>query len=459
MSLDQTKRPDDDDEVGAAPRTVPTLRLLFSKEDGVVQAAARPLALGTLRIGRGVPVDEVCLAQDSQASREHAAIVVGAGQPPRLRDLGSSNGTFVNGVRLSAALRPGEVVLRDGDVLRVGGTLFLFREEPAALWSAPDTPSRTLLGQSPAMRRLRRELAVVAPSLATVLLLGESGTGKEVTARALHELSGVKGPLVAVNCAAIPESLAESQLFGHVAGAFTGAKEQPGCFRAAHGGTLFLDEVGELPLTLQPKLLRALEEGAVTPVGSVVPLPCRPRLIAATNRDLETAVSDGKVRGDLFARLAEIVLRLPPLRERREDILLILREALGPSTPPLTPRLAEALLLHPWPFNVRELHNVIEYAFVIGEGPVLEVADLPPELGGMPQTTLVPSRIMLDRSRAMDPHALSSDQEEVLRIEQALTACHGQIGEAAKLLSMSRVTLWRKMKVLGLSSRGSRVGR
>ena len=376
MSLDQTKRPDDDDEVGAAPRTVPTLRLLFSKEDGVVQAAARPLALGTLRIGRGVPVDEVCLAQDSQASREHAAIVVGAGQPPRLRDLGSSNGTFVNGVRLSAALRPGEVVLRDGDVLRVGGTLFLFREEPAALWSAPDTPSRTLLGQSPAMRRLRRELAVVAPSLATVLLLGESGTGKEVTARALHELSGVKGPLVAVNCAAIPESLAESQLFGHVRGAFTGASPHPGLFRAAEGGTLLLDELGELPPALQPKLLRVLEERRVLPVGATQPVPCDVRVVAATNRDLGAAVAAGAFRGDLFARLAEFTLTLPPLRERREDILPLIERALELPEARLDADLVERLLLYAWPFNVRELIKLASELRIRGAHLSLLGADL-----------------------------------------------------------------------------------
>src|SRR5262249_34929518 len=151
--------------------------------------------------------------------------------------------------------------------------------------------------QSAALLLLRREVALLGPSLTTVLLLGDSGTGKEVVARALHEASRLSGPLVAVNCGAIPETLAESQLFGHVAGAFTGAQAQPGWFRSAAGGTLFLDEVGELPLSLQPKLLRALEERAVVPVGSVRPVPCQVRLIAATNRDLASAIAQGRVRG------------------------------------------------------------------------------------------------------------------------------------------------------------------
>jgi DNA-binding NtrC family response regulator len=456
-SLDQTKRPDEDDAT-QEPRLLPSLRALYSKEEGILIQPARILDPGTIRLGRGVPVREICLANDGQASREHAAISVQPGQPPRVRDLCSSNGTFVNGAQLG---KDREVPLRDGDLLRVGSTLLLFRLEPDALHGAADEPVKGLLGQSPAMRQLRRELRLVGPSLATVLLLGESGTGKEVTAQALHALSGVKGPMVAVNCAAIPESLAESQLFGHVAGAFTGAKEQPGYFRAAHGGTLFLDEVGELPSVLQPKLLRALEEGTVTPVGSVTPLLCRIRLIAATNRDLGAGGPTPAVRplrGDLFARLAEIVLKLPPLRERREDILLILREVLGPSAPPLSPKLAEALLLHPWPFNVRELGKVATELRVRGSGQSVLGLDLVAErLRSIPPAE--------PRPEAPEPQA--ADESQAARavplpdragMEALLRQHQGKVSAVAQALQRSRTQTYRLLEQLQLDPENYRRG-
>ena len=352
----KTNSPEDENP---PPEPIPTVRLLYSREEGVLLRTPRVLSSGETRLGRAVSATEVNLVDDGQASRVHAALSLKSGALPRLRDLQSSNGTFVNGERIT------EVELRDGDIIRIGNTLLILRYEPAGL---ADAPIKSLLGISPQARRLRRELQLVGPSSTTVLLLGESGVGKEVAARALHELSGCKGSLVAVNCAAITESLAESQLFGHVAGAFTGAKAQPGWFRAAHNGTLFLDEIGELPLSLQPKLLRALEEGAVTPVGSVNSIPCKVRLVAATNRDLLSGIHSGRVRGDLYARLAEIVLFLPPLRERREDILLIVQHALGTPAPALSPRLAESLLLHTWPFNIRELFKVAAELRVRGAG-------------------------------------------------------------------------------------------
>jgi transcriptional regulator with PAS, ATPase and Fis domain len=188
----------------------------------------------------------------------------------------------------------------------------------------------------------------------TVLLEAESGCGKEVVANALHRESGARGEFVPVNCAAVPESLFESQFFGHKAGAFTGAISSAGLFRAAVNGTLFLDEVGELPLALQPKLLRAIQERAIVPLGETRAVPCPVRIVAATNRDLTRAVEAGTFRGDLLARLFEAKVSLSPLRERREDILAMF--ALPFDGPPsMTHALAEALLLHAWPFNVREV--------------------------------------------------------------------------------------------------------
>jgi DNA-binding NtrC family response regulator len=284
-----------------------------------------------------------------------------------LADENSRNGTFLNGERIT-----GTVKLTDNDVIRLGDTLLLLRLESAGEQGAPE---RGLLGLSPAVRRLRHTVSQVGPTAAGVVLLGESGTGKGVTARAIHSASGRDGPFVAVNCTAIPENLAESELFGHKAGAFTEArKDQAGYFCAAQGGTLFLDEVCDLPATLQPKLLQAIEARAVVPVGSTKPIPCDIRIITATSVDLEEAVRLGRFRGDLLARLGERVMDLPPLRDRREDILPLLRKFLG-STQEIGPELAWRLVLHPWPFNLRELQKVaMELGVKGGTTQVLELA-------------------------------------------------------------------------------------
>jgi transcriptional regulator with GAF, ATPase, and Fis domain len=335
-----------------APQSQPTLRLLYFSDGGVIERPTRVLHPGEVRIGREVTGEaDIALPMDRCASRVHAIVQMPAeGAAVRIVESGSRNGTFVNGKRVA------ECELQDNDVVRVGNSLFLLRHLPAAVADA-EVPG--LLGSAPPMCQLRHTVAQAAGSGATVLLLGESGTGKEVAAQALHQLRGRKGPLVAVNCAAIAESLAESLLFGHVPGAFTGARTaQDGYFRSAHGGTLFLDELGELPPALQAKLLRVLEEQKVTPVGATRSLPVDVWLIAATNRDLIAGVGAGSFRGDLYARLAQVIVRLPPLRERREDILTLLLHFLPAPTPRLSSALAEALLLHPWPFNVRELRQL-----------------------------------------------------------------------------------------------------
>jgi transcriptional regulator with GAF, ATPase, and Fis domain len=471
-TLAETAQPDDE---GLSPpdRPVPTLRLLYGKTLGIVTPArarlrAQPtswrLRPGELQIGRGVPVDEVCLADDSQVSRLHATVTYSGrtGDRPLLRDLGSSNGCFVNGVRRR------EAELSDGDVLRVGSSLLLLRHEPDGLHSA-DAKIDTLIGQSVAIRRLRHEIALWGPSHCTVLLLGDSGTGKEVTAQALHTLSGVRGPLVAVNCAAIPETLAESQLFGHQSGAFTGAKAHPGCFRAASNGTLFLDEVGELPASLQPKLLRALEEGVITPVGSVEPQPCKVRVIAATNRNLPSDVQSGKLRGDLYARLSEIVIRLPPLRDRREDVLLLVAHFLGDG-PPLQPALAEALVLYDWPWNVRELSKVTTELRVRGAKlPQLTlelIADRlrPPEPAqALPATQALPSAPVAPAAAASPvppaQGAAPPAEPTPLRRDELLVELQrhgGRVAQVARALGRSRQQIYRAMEQHGLSIRDFR---
>ncbi|MEM9494142.1 MAG: sigma-54 dependent transcriptional regulator, partial [Myxococcota bacterium] len=258
-----------------------------------------------------------------------------------------------------------------------------------------NTPIKSLVGKSPALCQLRSSIARVAPTDATVIILGETGTGKEVVARALHDHSECKGSFVAVNCSAIPETLAESQFFGHVAGSFTGAAtDHRGYFQQAHTGTLFLDELGELPLRLQAKLLRVLEDHRVTPLGGVNSEPVEVRVVAATNRELEQAMARDDFRGDLYARLAEITLRTPALRERREDILPLLAHALGERKPAITPDLANALLLHPWRYNVRELIKVAKQLAIYGEsGRPLELALVEDRLGMYEQAGVEPDSV------------------------------------------------------------------
>jgi two-component system NtrC family response regulator len=241
---------------------------------------------------------------------------------------------------------------------------------------------RTIIGNSPAMQDVFRIVEKVADSDASVLISGESGTGKELVARSIHERSSRRdAAFIAVNCAAIPRDLLESELFGHVKGAFTGAiKDKPGKFLLADGGTLFLDEVGELPLELQPKLLRALQERIVEPLGGTSPLKFDARIIAATNLDLDNAMANGTFREDLYYRIAVIPIHLPPLRQRREDIPLLLHHFCnkhGAAAVKIDPDALDALVKYHWPGNVRELENLIERALILRSGDTLARADFP----------------------------------------------------------------------------------
>jgi DNA-binding NtrC family response regulator len=369
-------------------------------------------------------------------SRAHATFEV-QGDAVRIVDT-SSNGTFVAGERVA------EATLTDGSVVRVGDTMLVVRWVPGEVAPA-QVPE--LLGVAPAMDRLRGDVQMVAPTDARVLILGESGTGKELVARALHVLSGCQGDFVPVNCSAIPENLAESQFFGHVAGAFTGARtDHEGYFRAATHGTLFLDEIGELPPALQPKLLRALEEQAVTPVGFTAPVPCPVRVVAATNRDLEAAASAGDFRGDLYARLAEITVRTPPLCERPEDVLPILESALGQGAPRLEADLVEALLLHPWPYNVRELMKVAKELRIRGEGADELTLSLVSARLSRPEATSAAPQPPGDVAPA------AARPEEVTResFVEVLTRYSGNISHVARALGRSRRQVYRYLETYEL---------
>ncbi|NJB68421.1 two-component system NtrC family response regulator [Desulfobaculum xiamenense] len=336
------------------------------------------------------------------------------------------------------------------------------------------------IGQTAHMERVRELVAQAGPTEATVLVTGESGTGKELVAAALHQSSmRVRGPLIKVNCAALPADLLESELFGYVKGAFTGAnRDKPGRFQLASGGTLFLDEIGELPMELQAKLLRALQERMVEPLGGVGAVPVDVRIIAATNRDLAVEVAAGRFREDLYFRLNVLEVHIPPLRERMEDLPLLvahLLEKLGrKNRKPVRevgPRFLEALAGYSWPGNVRELENALERALVLSRTDSLSVTDLPPQvLAGHAAPRMVPAPVGVSEEEAMAssmspfaepepyiayrPGPTSLDDAERQALMDALDAHGGHRQKTADALGISRRTLQYKLRKYGLARRG-----
>jgi formate hydrogenlyase transcriptional activator len=306
-----------------------------------------------------------------------------------------------------------------------------------------------ITGQSPGMKQVFKLIETVAPTNATVLIAGETGTGKELVARALHNLSSRRHrALVKVNCAALPTGLIESELFGHEKGAFTGAlTRRIGRFELAHGGTLFLDEIGELPFELQPKLLRVLQEGEFERVGGSHTIRVDVRVIAATNRDLEQAIQASRFRADLYYRLSVFPIRLPPLRERAEDIPLLVEyfaqkysARLGKRIPTVLPATLQALGAYPWPGNVRELENVIERALILNQGAHMDLG------GWLPRASTAP--------REAGTQSLEEiEREHILAVlEGAGWRVSGE-GGAARLLGMKPTTLEARMKKLGITRR------
>ena len=407
---------------GLAP--VATLRVLFSS-DRIVEGDVRVVEPGDTALGRGAFPD------DAAMSRAHA-VITRKGAQVSVRDARSHNGTFHNGEPIEAG------VLADGDVLRLGDTLLHFCLEPAELdaWPLPG-----LRGDSPAIRCAREALSRAAGSDAVLVLLGETGTGKGAAACAVHATSGRRGSFVQVNAAAVPESVAESAFFGHRAGAFTGARaDAPGYFRAADGGTLFIDEIGDLPAALQPKLLHAIEEGAVTPLGATTPIRTDVRIVTATNVDLVQAVRTGRFRADLYARIAGTTVALPPLRHRREDILPLLAEHLA-GLAPLSVDLAERLVLHDWRFNVRELLRVAEDLAVArpveGRLPVEAVEDRLSQFADREEGGEEPS-----------PAPAGSPSRQAL--EALLEAHHGVVSNIARATGRSTKQVYRWLARHGL---------
>jgi DNA-binding NtrC family response regulator len=325
---------------------------------------------------------------DQFLSAVHARLRLLAGRW-NVEDAGSKNGTFVNGVSVSS------VRLQDGDVLTMGGVVFRYREhvvaadcshEPYDPVAAAAHPQ--LASQLPRVAAGFARLAQLARSTVSVFISGETGTGKEAVARAVHQLSGRSGPFVAINCGAIPPTLVESELFGCTKGAFSGALDRPGMIRATHGGTLFLDEVGELPLAAQVTLLRVLQERCVVPVGGTTPIPVDFRVCAATHQNMEQLVAAGGFRADLLARLDGHLVRLPPLRQRREDLGLIIASVLARVRPGESRALsfarqaAERLVAYDWPSNIRELEKCLEVSLAFADAGRVRLHHLPERISG-----------------------------------------------------------------------------
>ena len=421
---------------GGPPRLV-----LVVTAGGTATTVSLPMS-GSLTIGRAPECD--VRIDDPSVSRKHAVLRIGRASAS-VEDLGSQNGTRLKATRDgSAAFEPTLEVrerrlepnvpaeLAPGDCIWVGSALLVLRAP------AREHPAGVVV-QDPRMQELFGLVERVAVAPLHVLIVGETGTGKEVVAEAVHAASQrAAAPLVRVNCAALPESLVESALFGHERGAFTGAdRRQVGLLESADGGTVFLDEVGELPLSAQAKLLRVLEDRRVTRVGAVESLPIDVRFVAATHRDLRARANEGLFREDLFFRLDGFTLRIPPLRERRVEIeplterfLAGAAERAGRAPPALAPDARDALLRHSWPGNVRELRNVIERAMVLADGGSIGARHL--------QFSTVAASVP---APATDSLPAAVEEIERNRILEALTHCGGNQTRAARMLGISRRTL------------------
>ena len=452
------------------------LELVIFAGDAVL---TRPLPpRGQVAIGRAEEND-VRLDHPS-VSRRHAILHVGPGLS--LEDLGSANGTSLRDSRRTPEdgatqgliqVAAQKVEITPGDTLTFGSVMTVVRRAAPPEEPPPEGEGLApgVVVHHPAMRALYAQATLAARSNLSVLILGETGVGKEVLTRAVHQRSPrAKRPFVGLNCAAISESLLESELFGHEKGAFTGALQaRPGLFESAEGGTVFLDEVGELPMSTQVKLLRVLEERQVLRVGGRTPRPIDMRFIAATNRDLEAEAARGAFRQDLFFRLNGITLTIPPLRERAEEIAALARTFIARAcaqldrarAPELSAEALARLERYGWPGNIRELRNTIERAVVLCAGETLLPEHLPSRLQGeaveapisSAAVTPIPAEASAGAPASLPPPrapiaAAKADERE--RIIAALEACAGNQTQAAARLGISRQTLITKIEAYGL---------
>jgi len=442
----------------------------------IERASGEPLEFalsGVASVGRGATND---VPLDDPAASRRQSIVRADEDGYLISDLGSANGTYLNSSRVLAPAR-----LKSGDLITIGSTRITFLSdpelEPHDEGPADDSTrvredaraSGVLLGASAAMEELFHLIEKASASPLPTLLEGETGTGKELAARAIHQASRTgKGPFLPVNCAAVPENLLESELFGHRRGAFTGAtSDHEGLFEAAQGGTVFLDEIGEMPLAMQPKVLRVLQEGELTRIGEIRPRKVDFRLVAATNRDLLHEVECGNFRGDLFYRISAFPIRIPTLRERRKDIPILVESFLavaarrqGKRVGPVAPAALRALVEFDWPGNVRELQNEVQRAVALASsGDEIGLEHLSPKLTGAARVgsddTAEP-RGALDPAPGADGATGSGSLREARNafearfIAEVLAQQGGSVLRAARVLGLTRAGLYKKLKEYGL---------
>ena len=404
-----------------------------------------------VRVGRGADCD--VRIEDASVSRAHA--VLHPGEPWEVEDLGSHNGTRVAGLRLGAGDR---APMPEGVAVSIGEALIVLHRPPH-----PDHDSAQVSGPGDGMKEVERVVALAAKSDISIILVGETGVGKEVMAGQIHRASsrGAK-PLVALNCAALPDNLLESELFGHERGAFTGAvTAKQGLLETAAGGTVFLDEIGDLTLATQPKLLRALETRQVLPIGALKPRPFDARFIAATHRSLERMVKRGEFRSDLYYRLNGITIAIPPLRARLAELEPLAKhfvveacQRLGSRPVVLSKAALASLRAHPWPGNIRELRNVIERAVVLSEGDTIQPRHISLRDGigsadDAPPFALEPPPA--GKTTASQPGLMDELVEvERKRILEAMDLAGGNQTVAARLLQISRRTLVYRLGQLDL---------
>lgn len=411
----------------------------------------------------GSAVDCDVVIESATVSRHHAKIEIDR-NGHKIRDLESRNGLFVNGMRVIEAYLPRDATIRFG----AAELQFHIEDSTVEVALARDGRFGGLIGDSLEMREIFALLAKIAPTDITALIEGESGTGKELVAEALHAHSKrASGPFVIFDCSAVPEELMESELFGHIKGAFTGAiGDRVGALQEAHGGTLFIDEIGELSLEMQPKLLRALEKREVKPVGSNRRNQVDVRIIAATNRNLAKEVHAGNFREDLYFRLAVIKIALPPLRNRTGDIPILINHFLrtfsgGDPTVRVSYETMTKLQQHQWPGNVRELRNYIERAMLLSDGGKLEtrfihtpMAQNDNDLKGLAPTNDSESTVRVNYSLPFkDAKMRMTDAFEHVYWTRLLSDCGGNISEAARRGGIHRKSLEYLLKKLEISAR------
>ena len=454
----------------AAPRPLP--RLILALECSRLLAPGRRLMLDTIdhvlvargatarieRAGRAAMI----IVTDAEASRRHLTIRRSE-QGWQVTDLGSRNGTVVNGEHVQTA------TLAGGDLVEAGGAMLVFADdgsrggepeerEPVEPPAAEPPPPQGVTSPAPGiayrtlsieLERRFRQIQKIAPSEVPILVRGETGTGKELVARAIHDASGRRGPFVPVNCGALPRDLIESELFGHRRGAFSGASDDSeGLIRRAHRGTLFLDEIAELPLDSQVALLRVLADGEVRPVGASEPEQVNVRIVAATHQDLVRRIGEGTFRQDLYGRIAGFEITLPALRDRRADIPALAEHFLGKLADEHQRRIGrissgalDLLMQYPWPGNVRELENVIERAVVVCDGAVIQEQHLPAAL----QEEAAPRGEQLTLARAVE-------RLERQMVEEALRNEGGSIVAAARVLGTTERIVRYKARRLGIDA-------